>query len=83
MDLNPLNTKDALNLALGTSPKILERIRKDGFEKAICYKFLDSLGGNPLAIKLVFPTLDQALEHEPTRTLWEVIMSIWTEGYPG
>jgi hypothetical protein len=87
MDLNPLGAKVALNLALERSPKVLERIRKDGFEKAICYKFLQSLGGNPLAIKLVFPSLEQALdralEHSSAQSLWEVIMSIWTEGCPG
>jgi hypothetical protein len=87
VDLRPLNNKDALNLALETSPKILERIRKDDFEKAICYKLLDSLGGNPLAIKLIFPTLEKALnralEHSLPQPLWGVIMPIWTEGYLG
>jgi hypothetical protein len=87
MDLNPLGTKAALNLALERSAKVLERIRKDSFEKAICYKFLQSLGGNPLAIKLVFPSLEQALDralkHSSAQSLWKVIMSIWTEGCPG
>jgi hypothetical protein len=87
MVLRPLANRDAANLALEASPKILERIRKDDFEKAICYKLLDSLGGNPLAIKLVFPALEQslhrALDHSVTRPLWELIMSIWTDGYPG
>jgi hypothetical protein len=79
MILDPLSNKDALSLAFETSPKILERFRKDNYEKAICYKLAESLGGNPLAIKLIF----LALEHSFTRPLWEVIMSIWTEGYPG
>ena len=79
MILGPLSKMDALNLAFEISPKILEKLRKDDYEKAICYKLAKSLGGNPLAIKLIFT----ALEHSLTRPLWEVIMSIWTEGYPG
>jgi hypothetical protein len=43
MDLGPLKTKDALNLALETSPKALERIRKNDLEKAVCYKLLTAL----------------------------------------
>ena len=79
MTLEPLEREDALNLALEISPKVLERARKNDKEKAFCYKLAQSLGGNPLALKLVFPALERSL----IQSLSELILSIWIEGFPG
>jgi hypothetical protein len=49
MTLEPLQKEDALNLALQMSPKALERVRKSDYERAFCYKLVQSLGGNPSA----------------------------------
>jgi hypothetical protein len=97
MALEPLQKEDALNLALQMSPKALERVRKSDYERAFCYKMVQSLGGNPsakffrhkdcpwfqswgnpLALKLVFAALERLL----TKSLSEIVLSTWTEGFP-
>lgn len=79
MTLEPLQEQDARDLALEISPKVLDAVRKNKKERAFCYKLAQSLGGNPLALKLVF----SALEQSPTQSLSELILSIWTEGFSG
>jgi hypothetical protein len=87
MTLDPLQKEDAINLALQISPKVLERVRKSDYDKAFCCRLVQSLGvgsaariwGNPLALKLVFTALERSL----TQSLSEVVLSIWTEGFPG
>jgi len=79
MELEPLEEDDALNLALEMSPKILETVRNNSKERAFCRRLAQSLEGNPLALKLVFSALEPSL----TQPLSELILSIWTKGFPG
>jgi hypothetical protein len=97
MTLDPLEKEDALNLAFQISPKVLERVRKSDFERAFCYKLVQSLGGNPsaeffrdkdspwvqnwgnpLALKLVFASLERL----PPQSLSELVLSLWSGGFP-
>jgi hypothetical protein len=95
MSLEPLQKEDVLNLALKISPKVLERVRKNDYERALCYRLVQSLGGNRLARNfgggpsaqswgnpLALKLGFAALEQSLTQSLLEVIHSIWTEGFP-